>query len=984
MTRARLDELASAIADGSPIDTPALPPSEEPAAIAVSDSARLVERVAEFYRRLPQTIDAAHAGSTDISDRLLLASDTPLMWGPLTIEQRISGGTFGDVYRAHDPRLNRRVALKLLRRRGRQATAVVEEGHRLARVRHPNVVTVHGAECIDGQVGLWMEYLDGETLEAELRARGPFPAAEVASIGRDLAGALEAVHRAGLVHRDVKAQNVMRDAAGRAVLTDFGAGRDTSRDGDAGDQELAGTPLYLAPEVLGGQPASIASDVYSLGILLYHLATGAFPVRGGSLEELRRAHTNRAATPLRSLRPELPRGLASIIERATDPDPARRIATPTDLRAALERVGRTRTIRLTVAAAVAGVAVAAGTGLWSAFSSPAMMLGFQPRDYVLVSRFDNRTGDAVFDGAIEYALERELAGSDRVSIVPRDRVGDALELMKRPGNLVVDRKLALEVALRDGMIKAVVTGRIERFGSRYVLAAEIVNPQDGSTVASQVEEAVGQEQVVDALRRHAQRIRRALGETVGRLQPGPLVEPATTASLKAFQLYNESHRLQSAGNSDSATALAREAVAEDPDFAAGWIWLAWLSKNAKNPAPSREAADRAKALSDQTSEWERLLIHAIDGYFSGDVEAAVASSRAVLQLRPNHYVAAEVLSLALARLNRRGEASEALQRLADLRPHHLDGNLRAAQSLVAATQDDAVARPYVDRVRTLIDADPARADSRAALWVALYDAYAEWRDRRIESVAERLDRILTQFAGSRQVSMPSVAYGLLNFHVSLGQLARAEEVVDMIPDPNLRDRHRMGIWVFRDDDEVRMRLLAEEPAMRARNQPIGPGLFLRAGLIDRARAAVAAADATATTDPTAPATVARVRGELALRDGRMQEAVEISSAAFTAMLGQTNMGEYHRACQTLAKSFSLTGRGSDAVRQLEMCAAHEPYLNDTFFFGTSEWMRTRLQLADEYRQAGRPNDAELIEDDLRRLLAVADVDYPLLRRLSAR
>ena len=142
--------------------------------------------------------------------------------------EHVGCGRFGDVYRAWDAALDREVALKILRADDEAAvqTDIVEEGRLMARVRHPNVVAIHGARRIDGATGLWMEFVKGRTLAAELAERGPLAAAELASVGIQLCRALAAVHSAGLVHRDVKAQNVLRDDAGRVVLGDFGTGRE--------------------------------------------------------------------------------------------------------------------------------------------------------------------------------------------------------------------------------------------------------------------------------------------------------------------------------------------------------------------------------------------------------------------------------------------------------------------------------------------------------------------------------------------------------------------------------------------------------------------------------------------------------------------------------------------------------------------------------------------------------------------------------------
>lgn len=252
----------------------------------------------------------------------------PATWGPLQLLEKVGEGSFGEVYRAHDARLSRDVALKLWRvGRGSasdRAERMLHEARILARVRHQNVVTVYGAEEHDGRVGLWMELIQGETLANIMTTRGPYSAEEAALIGQDLCRALAAVHGAGLLHRDLKAQNVMREEGGRLVLMDFGAGerQRVPRLGRAG--RVTGTPLYLAPEVIEGEASTVQSDVYGLGVLLFHLVTGRFPVEASSYNELCDKHERGERTPLIGLRQDLPETFVSALERAIEPVPARR------------------------------------------------------------------------------------------------------------------------------------------------------------------------------------------------------------------------------------------------------------------------------------------------------------------------------------------------------------------------------------------------------------------------------------------------------------------------------------------------------------------------------------------------------------------------------------------------------------------------------------------------------------------------------------
>ena len=337
-------QLALAVADGTPVDWEAASGafSEGSSSASLGPALQQVERILEghrvLYARLPGHDDSS--AETLLSEARRAAEpgthdDLQVNCGPLVVRDKIGRGSFGDVYRAWDPKLEREVALKLVPATTSTAgfSGAFEEGRRLARVRHPNVVTVHGVEQADGRVGIWMELIDAPTVAEEVATGGAMPPAEAARIGRAVADALLAVHAAGLLHRDVKAQNVMRDRDGRIVLGDFGTGRELNA--PSSDGELAGTPLYLAPEVLAGQPATTESDQYSVGVLLYYLVTGDHPARGRTLAAVRDAHTRGERVPLAERFPDLPRRFTEIVERATAPDPAKRFDSVPDLGYAL-------------------------------------------------------------------------------------------------------------------------------------------------------------------------------------------------------------------------------------------------------------------------------------------------------------------------------------------------------------------------------------------------------------------------------------------------------------------------------------------------------------------------------------------------------------------------------------------------------------------------------------------------------------------------
>ena len=314
----RLLRLAEAIADGTQVDWQQ----------AVANDPGSSDSIGAL--RVLESLGAAHTPPP--------SPPLPASWGPLSIQEKIGEGAMGEVDRAFDPSLQRHVALKLLsgeRALDESASArFLEEARRLARVRHHNVVVVHGADLQDRRVGMWTDLVRGRTLEQILLERGPFGEREAIHVGIDLCHALAAVHAAKLVHRDVKTQNVMREDGGRILLMDFGSVGPVSSS-EAADTRPYGTPLATAPEVLASGAASVRSDIYSLGVLLFRLVTGKYPVEASTYDELIEKHRRREKLWLREERPDLSPAFVRAVERALDPDPKARYSGPGEMERAL-------------------------------------------------------------------------------------------------------------------------------------------------------------------------------------------------------------------------------------------------------------------------------------------------------------------------------------------------------------------------------------------------------------------------------------------------------------------------------------------------------------------------------------------------------------------------------------------------------------------------------------------------------------------------
>jgi tetratricopeptide (TPR) repeat protein len=502
-------------------------------------------------------------------------------------------------------------------------------------VRHANVATIYGAERIGDQIGLWMEFVRGQTLEQVLQQQGTLSVAETIDIGIDLCRALSAVHAAGLLHRDVKATNVMREADGRVVLMDFGAGRDLA---DNSSSDLTGTPLYLAPEILEGEPATPKSDVYSLGVLLYHLLTGSYPVRARTLRQVRAAHQQRQRLGLHAARPDLPSALERIIDRATDPDPVRRYESAAAMAADLGVMARRRRMRVRpFVAAAAAIAVLAVTGVTWRWWHPPSQLAVVP--------FVN-LGPSPEDDALTIAFTREIHRS--LESVER------LELLSFPAGAAPG-------------VDFVLSGSLLRSGGRSSVQASLTEAATGRKVwgKSFEESSAGMlktlEEIADGIAGYLGLSRRPLPDA--RHRPSPEVQ---LAFLNAYG----HQQLRNTGNALRAAEELQHVVELDPDFARAFAGIATALSEARrlrftdrSPPPEpriREAATRALTLDPGLAD-----AHAAMGAVYADEQrwsAAETEFELALDLNPSFTIThTEYVLSVLMPLGRLQQALEVLE-----------------------------------------------------------------------------------------------------------------------------------------------------------------------------------------------------------------------------------------------------------------------------------------------------------------------------------
>ncbi len=714
--------VAVSVADASPVDVEDVVDGD-----GRIEQLLLVARLSEAFRSAARNADTDPGPPAGGPDELF-------RWGHLHVLERLGSGSFGEVFRAWDPVLERDVALKLRHpdadRTSSGQRRFLDEARLLARVRHPNVLTVHGADLHDGRAGLWTDLVDGQTLEERLSTDGPLGAAEAAVIGTEVCRALAAVHGAGLVHGDVKAANVMRERGGRIVLMDFGA----CADGATGLRAPAcGTPLAMAPEVLRGERPGPRSDVYSAGVLLYRLVSGRHPVEAPSVSELIAAHESGARTLLSDRRPGLPRPVVAVIERALDPDPARRFATAGAMEAALaDSLPRTRTWPSSwkAVAATAAAAAALGIVVATAVLRPSHGIPDPARlRHVAVLPFavDARANDAFLGAALAGGIAARLQRVPDLRIAP---TADTLRwLAGHPDPHEVGERLG---------VPAYVDGRVERAEGRIRMTVELVATADGATVFTRtVSGAAGD--VYDLEHSAARSLVRALDvhldpATARALATSPSVGADVVEAELAGAFYGAKHTAAALSRSveayHRAIRLAPERAPAHAGLARAWVATRLLDDvTPPEPGWARHAAARALEL-DPGLAAAHAAMGAVALWLDWDWWSAERELARAMELAPDDPDPRRLYAELLSVTGRHEEAITAIEKALALDPRSPSSQTVAGSVLLEAGRfDDAVA--HLERAVALDPTYPPAYSRLAAVHeeTGMFDdAVEQWQN----------------------------------------------------------------------------------------------------------------------------------------------------------------------------------------------------------------------------------------------------------------
>ncbi len=595
-------------------------------------------------------------------------------------------GGMGAVYQARDKELDRTVALKVIRPELAGQPEILQRFKQeliLARkITHRNVIRIFDLGEASGVKFITMEFIEGQDLKSLLAKERKLPPERAVEIMQQVCLALEAAHSEGVVHRDLKPQNIMMDQKGRASVMDFGIARSLEFGGMTQTGAMIGTPEYMSPEQVRGEPADVRSDIFTLGVIFQELLTGILPYQAETAMASMFKRTMERAASVHQVNPNVPQYLSYVVGKCLEIRPEDRYQTVREIYDALEgwKTGATKPIGVLSVrwfrrafrnrAAVASAAAATGLCLLVGVAvlvyrmkHPTAPAGTHAPVTVMIADFDNHTGDSVFTGTVESTLKLALEGASFVSAYDRTRLRD----LGVPPLPTLDDSKAQEIAANQGL-NVVIFGSLESHDAGYQVSLKAIQTVTGKTLLTAAETASSKKDVLSAVGKLGTDVRKTLGDATSEEDQRFSMETLSAASLEAVHEYALAMDSLNSGKADDAQKHFSEAVSLDTNFGLAYAGLAASSHNLGEQQDAEKYIKQAIAHIDHMTERERYRTRAYLFYLTGDAQKCVDEYGTLLGRYPSDTGAYNNMADCQTRLRNMPKALEEIRHAVDILP----------------------------------------------------------------------------------------------------------------------------------------------------------------------------------------------------------------------------------------------------------------------------------------------------------------------------
>jgi len=621
-----------------------------------------------------------------------------VLGGRYEILQILGEGGMGSVYKAMDRALDRPVALKIIRPQLANNPSILarfkQELLLAHQVTHKNVIRIYDLGDADGVTYITMEFVEGTDLRALIQERKKFPPAEAVEITAQICRALEATHNVGVIHRDLKPQNIMRDKSGRILLMDFGLARTVAGDGMTQTGALVGTMEYMSPEQALAKDLDQRSDLFTLGLILYELLTGITPYTAESVVASLIKRTQERAIEVSVHDGTIPRSLSNIVSKCLERDPVLRYQNAEELLNDLTAWQRTGGSAAQISAASYRVWVnrlrevsrsrrdvpwsrmgavilllvgAVGGTAWYFNKRPSAGVEKHSPVSVLVADFQNNTSDTLFDGTLEPMFNVALEGAPFINAYNRGNARQAASKLPNPTSKL-DEQAARLVAVSQG-VSAIVTGSLSLRSGGYRLSVEAIDAITGKTLASADVSAANKDELLLNIPKLAVPIRKALGDTTPEsVQLAATQGSFATSNVGAVHLYSIGMEQQFSGKMVDALQSFSKASELDPNFARAYAGMAAAAGNLGQAQNAEKYAKLAMEHVDRMTERERYRVRGQYYIRIENWQKCIEEYSELLKQYPADNIGRSNLAACYARTLNMPKAMEEARRGLDLSP----------------------------------------------------------------------------------------------------------------------------------------------------------------------------------------------------------------------------------------------------------------------------------------------------------------------------